>query len=72
MRCLTCAGQGWVRNDAANRNVLPAVPCPRCGGSGWDHCCDGSDASCEVLVIDPQPVSHDPILFPTLWPKPAA
>jgi DnaJ-class molecular chaperone len=72
MRCLTCAGKGWVRNDAATRTQLPAVPCPRCGGSGWDHCCEGSDASCEVLVTDPQPVAIEPLLFPARWPKPAA
>lgn len=72
MRCLTCAGQGWVRNDSATRAVLPVVPCPRCGGSGWDHCCEGDDAASEVPVLDPQPATPDPVHFPTRWPKPAA
>lgn len=55
MRCSTCAGRGWVRNEASDHVMLPAVPCPRCAGSGYDHCCEGSDASCEVIVSDPKP-----------------
>ena len=59
MRCSACFGQGWVRNESFNRELLPVVPCPRCAGSGWDHCCEGSDASCEVLVTDPKPALYE-------------
>jgi hypothetical protein len=62
MRCLICSGRGWVRNEASNAGLLPAVPCPRCGGSGWDHCCEGSDASCEVQVREPKPALFEPRL----------
>ena len=48
--------EGWVRNEAITRQLLPAVPCPRCGGSGWGNCCEGNDASCEVIVADPSPM----------------
>lgn len=61
MRCLTCSGRGWVLNEAINRSLQPAVPCPRCGGSGWDQYCEGSDASCEVQVADPKPASYEPL-----------
>lgn len=55
MRCVTCAGHGWVRNEAHDRELLPMVPCPRCEGSGWALPCEGNDASCEVPVAEPQP-----------------
>jgi hypothetical protein len=48
MRCLTCYGHGWIDNETENRAQLPTVPCPRCQGTGLDHCCDGADAQCEV------------------------
>ncbi len=71
MRCFTCVGHGWVRNDAPDRELRPVVPCPRCGGSGWDHCCEGSDASCEVIVIEPRPaLAAVPFAKPV--PQPAA
>jgi hypothetical protein len=59
VRCLWCAGRGWVRNEADNREQVPAIPCPLCGGSGWDHCCEGSDASCEVILAEPMPAVLD-------------
>jgi hypothetical protein len=48
MRCLTCNGRGWIENTATSRAQLPTIPCPRCQGAGFDHCCDGADASCEL------------------------
>jgi hypothetical protein len=49
MRCLTCNGRGWVENEADNRAQLPLIPCPRCQGTGIDHCCDGDLAAIEVV-----------------------
>lgn len=72
MRCLSCAGKGWVRNEAATRAMLPAIPCPRCGGSGWDHCCEGSDASCEVIVAEPHPAPLEPAFAAAHTHRPAA
>jgi len=72
MRCLSCAGRGWVRNESDNRVVMPAVPCPRCGGTGYDHCCEGSDASCEVIVAEPRPALVTPLSLLQLEPKSAA
>jgi DnaJ-class molecular chaperone len=48
MRCLTCNGRGRIDNTAENHAQLPIIPCPRCQGTGLDHCCDGADASCEI------------------------
>jgi hypothetical protein len=48
MRCLTCHGRGWIENEAVNRPQLPLIPCPRCQGTGIDHCCDGADAAAEI------------------------
>jgi DnaJ-class molecular chaperone len=59
MRCLTCSGRGWVLNEATDRALQPALPCPRCAGSGWDHSCEGCDASCEVLTVEPKPAWLD-------------
>jgi len=76
MRCLSCAGRGWVRNESADQVLLPAVPCPRCNGSGYDHCCEGHDASCEVLVVESRPALPLPVQLPVslsaFSPKPAA
>lgn len=46
MICELCHGTGhkqvtrspWV-------NAIYAIPCPRCGGAGVDHCCGGERAS---------------------------
>jgi hypothetical protein len=48
MRCLTCHGKGWIANNTETRAQLPTIPCPRCQGTGFDHCCDGADAFSEI------------------------
>jgi len=51
MRCETCEGVGEVlidRDCNIVQRVADAVmmiPCPNCGGSGWDYCCDGERAA---------------------------
>lgn len=38
--CQACRGSG--RLEAMWRDqVLGVIPCPACGGSGWEHCCEG-------------------------------
>ena len=60
MRCETCQGRGWVRDqipmfteypNAAIRH--PKVPCPDCGGCGVAHCCDGLTAANETPEPEP-------------------
>jgi hypothetical protein len=47
MRCEECAGVGEVMiDDRGNitrvfRLAQLILPCPRCGGSGQQHCCEG-------------------------------
>jgi hypothetical protein len=72
MRCISCAGRGWIRNESLDRVVMPALPCPRCGGTGYDHCCEGSDASCEVILAEPQPAPVVPLSSSRFESKPAA
>ena len=50
MRCELCHGLGKLTYDelpAAERAKVgfgSVFPCPRCAGSGIDHCCDGMRA----------------------------
>jgi hypothetical protein len=53
MKCDQCDGHGMLA-DTADRppwpvweartggaSAAPPVPCPRCGGTGVSHCCEG-------------------------------
>ena len=57
-RCQNCRGVGSIVNPALpirrDRLIAPeyfdppsppvTIPCPACGGSGIEHCCDGEVA----------------------------
>lgn len=52
MRCETCHGTGMrfqsfpetVLIDGMPVSLPVLVPCATCGGTGFDHCCDGDRA----------------------------
>jgi hypothetical protein len=39
-RCQACRGVGLVE-ALVKPWLLDVIPCPECGGSGWEHCCEG-------------------------------
>ncbi|PNW32909.1 UNVERIFIED_CONTAM: hypothetical protein BEN50_19085 [Euhalothece sp. KZN 001] len=50
MICEVCGGVGLKRPRGACRWAVSMlnIPCPRCGGTGFQHCCEGD-----------QPPAHD-------------
>jgi hypothetical protein len=52
-RCQACRGIGLVEMLVRSW-LLDVVPCPECGGSGWEHCCEG-------LREQPSSNTHDSI-----------
>jgi hypothetical protein len=50
-RCQACRGIGLVEMLVRSW-LLDVVPCLECGGSGWEHCCEG-------LREQPNPNTHD-------------
>ena len=42
MICPACHGKGRTQR------MFAAPICHDCGGTGFAHCCEGADASCEV------------------------
>lgn len=45
MICDLCHGKGGVLANALPDRIITYRPCPRCGGTGVAHCCDGDQPS---------------------------
>lgn len=46
MICDLCDGQGLTLRPLGRKGRrLQPEPCPRCGGTGMDHCCSGDQPS---------------------------
>ena len=50
-RCRPCGGTGKLAfltvTPTGLIGVVGDAPCPVCGGSGWEHCCEGDRAQPE-------------------------
>jgi hypothetical protein len=40
-RCQACQGLGFRYAQAFGPHQVLGQPCQVCGGSGWEHCCEG-------------------------------
>jgi hypothetical protein len=64
-RCRVCRGVGWGKvwlPPGMGRDLWCSHPCPECGGSGIEHCCEGLREQPVHLGSPPlrTPTDYDP------------